>query len=113
MQMTSLLWPLIQKLQNVVSPVIEWAARKKLSIAPAKSQVTLFIPFNKQFNTCPVILINDVPVPLNKNPKILGITFGMMFCFYKHIAEILAKALQRLNLTLLRFWLRPCNASTS
>jgi hypothetical protein len=79
-------------------PFTEWAARKELSIAPAKSQVTLFSPFNKEYNSRPEMAIDGVDVPLCKYPKILGVTFDVMVCFHKHVAEIVAKAWQRLNL---------------
>jgi hypothetical protein len=44
-----------QKLQASVDSVVEWAKRKKLTIAPAKSQVTLFTPWNKQMHVRPNI----------------------------------------------------------
>jgi hypothetical protein len=37
-------------------------------------------------------------VPLCKFPKILGVTWHVMFCFHKHVADIVAKSWQRLNL---------------
>jgi hypothetical protein len=37
-----------RKLQEIFAPIIDWASRKKLTIAPSKSQVTLFSPWNKQ-----------------------------------------------------------------
>jgi hypothetical protein len=85
-------------LQETLTPIVEWAARKKLSIGPAKSQVTLFSPFNKEYNSCPEVAINGVDVPLCKYPKILGVTFDVMLCFHKHVVAIVPKASQRLNL---------------
>jgi hypothetical protein len=44
---------LAEKLQISVDEVVVWAAHKKLTIAPLKSQLTLFTPWTKQVNTCP------------------------------------------------------------
>jgi hypothetical protein len=70
---------LSRKLQEAVTPIVEWAARKKLTIAPAKLQVTLFTPFNKEYNSRPEVAIDGVDVPLYKFPKILGVTLDVMF----------------------------------
>jgi hypothetical protein len=86
------------KLQAVVTPVTDWAARKKLCIAPAKSQVTLFTPWTQQFNVCPDISINGVNITLCWNPKILGVTFDTMFSFAQHVLSVATKALQRLKI---------------
>jgi hypothetical protein len=88
---------LSQKLQDALAPIVEWAARKKLMIATERWQVTLFTPFNKEYNHHPDVSIGGVDVPL-KYPKILGVTFDVMLCFHKHVANIVAKAWQRLNL---------------
>jgi hypothetical protein len=52
------------KLQEAVTPIAEWADRKKLSITPSKLQVTLFTPWNQQFNSRPDVSINGVDIPL-------------------------------------------------
>jgi hypothetical protein len=78
-----------RKLQDSLTPIVEWAARKKLTIAPTKSQVMLFSP---------EIKIDNVDVPLNQFPKILGVTFDPQFSFRYHILAIVAKCSQRLNL---------------
>jgi hypothetical protein len=86
------------KLQKIVDEVLAWAARKKLTIASLKSQLTLFTPWMKQVNTCPNVSMDGIPLILNKTPKILGVTFDSLFCFARHIAAIAAKVHQRLNL---------------
>jgi hypothetical protein len=82
------------KLQNSLTPIVKWASRKKLTIAPNKSQITLFTPWNRQFNVRPNISIDGVAVPLCKSPK----TFDTMFSFKDHVAAIAAKATQRINI---------------
>jgi hypothetical protein len=86
-----------RKLQSSVTPITDWARDKKLSIAPAKSQVMLFTPWNKQYSTHLDVSIDDVDMPQCKTPKILGVTFNPMLCFHKHIQAIATKASQRLN----------------
>jgi hypothetical protein len=51
-----------------------------------------------QFNVCPDVTIDGVDVPLDRLPKILGITFNTLLCFNVHVAAICAKASQRLNI---------------
>jgi hypothetical protein len=87
-----------RKLQNSLTPIVEWASRKKLTIALNKSQVTLFTPWNRQFNVRPDITIDGVEVPICRTPKILRVTFDTMFSFKDHVAAIAAKAMQRLNI---------------
>jgi hypothetical protein len=89
---------LSRRLQEGVAPISKWADRKRLTIAPAKSVVTLFTPWNKQANVQPDISINGVVVPLDRNPKILGVIFDTMFTFRLHVIAIVAKSSQRLNI---------------
>jgi hypothetical protein len=51
-----------RKLQDSLTPIVEWAVRKKLTIAPSKFQVTLFTPWNKQYKTQPDVSINNIDV---------------------------------------------------
>jgi len=50
-----------------------------------------------QYNCHPTVNINSSPVPLDKNPKILGVVFDPMFTFSPHISSICAKAASRLQ----------------
>ena len=79
------------------APVLNWARDNKLSIAPDKSSVTLFTPWTSQYNSQPSVLIDDSPVPLDRNPKILGVVFDPLFTFSPHISSVAAKASGRLQ----------------
>ena len=68
-----------------------------MTIAPEKSSVTLFIPRTSQFNSYPSITINNSPVPLERNPMILGVVFDPLFAFSQHIS-IKTKASMRLQI---------------
>jgi hypothetical protein len=89
---------LSEKLQNSLTSIVEWASRKKLTLVPNKSQITLFTHWNRQFNVRPDVSIDGIAVPLCKTPKIPGVTFDTMFSFKDHVVAIAAKATQRLNI---------------
>jgi hypothetical protein len=65
-------------LDSDVKTVAEWALRKKLVLAPNKSLVTLFTHNRHQSNAYPQVSIDGANIPLNKNPKILGITWDQI-----------------------------------
>ena len=69
----------------------------KMGIAPEMSSVTLFTPCTRQVNSEPAISINNIQVPTNKHPKILGVTFDPLFTFTPHISDIAARASGRLQ----------------
>ena len=79
-------------------PLVDWATTNGLNIAPEKSTVTLFTPWTKQYNTHPQVTLNNELVPLNKTPKILGVTFDPMNTFSPHISSIAARASSRLQI---------------
>ena len=60
---------------RLMTTLVEWAGRKELSIAPHKSSVTLFTPDSHQFHLHPKVKIGDDVIPLNRTPKILGVTW--------------------------------------
>jgi hypothetical protein len=66
---------------NSVQTSAESAKTKNLVLAPEKSQVTLFTPWTKEVIAVPQVFIDGVPVPLNKKPKPLGVTFDPLFNF--------------------------------
>jgi hypothetical protein len=88
MESDSDLAELDRKLQASLTPIVEWAVRKKLCFAPS----------SKQYRTRPDISVDGIDVPLNQYPKILGVIFDPQFSFWYHILAIVAKCSQRLNL---------------
>ena len=79
-------------LHNHLSSIESWPSPMNLSIAPHKSSLTLFTPQYKQSKTQPQIIINNTPVPLEKEPKILGVTFDIHFSFSMHVKNITKRA---------------------
>ena len=84
-------------LSDSFAPIEDWARVNKMGIAPEKSSVTLFTPWTGQVNAEPQISINNIPVPTDKRPKILGVTFDPLFTFTPHVTEIAGRASSRLQ----------------
>ena len=78
--------------------VSEWAAGRGLSISAPKSTVTLFTPDTHQSHTHPPVTLNDTPLPLERNPRILGVIFDPHFTFTPHITSLIKRATPRLNI---------------
>ena len=68
-----------------MTALVSWTGRKELSIAPQKSSVTLFTPDTHQSRYHPQVKIGDALIPLNKNPKILGVKWDTHFTFGPHV----------------------------
>ncbi|MCP4061384.1 MAG: hypothetical protein GY738_29760 [Pseudoalteromonas sp.] len=82
-----------------LSSIADWASSNGLSIAPNKSTVTLFTPDRRfQSNLHPQVKINGSTLPLEKTPKILGVTFDTFFTFSSHISTITSKLSSRLKI---------------
>jgi hypothetical protein len=71
---------------EALSQIESWADKKNLKIAPDKSSITLYTPDPHQGKFHPQV------IPLNKYPKILGITWDTLLCFNHHIDDIVARA---------------------
>ena len=78
--------------------VTAWAQDRDLLLSAQKSTVTLFTPEYRQSHVHPIIPVNGTPLPLERNPKILGVTFDPHLFFHKHVEEIIRKAKPRLNI---------------
>ena len=75
----------VDEANRLMSLLVEWADRKELSIAPHKSSVTLFTPDTHQSHLHPKVKIDDDVIPLNRTPKILGVTWDLHLTFGPHV----------------------------
>ena len=75
-----------------------WAQSKNLQVSTSKSTVTLFTPEFQQSHLHPNVPLNGTTLPLDRNPKILGVTFDPHLKFHKHIESIVNRAKPRLNI---------------
>ena len=77
--------------------VCAWALERDLQISTQKSSVTLFTPQTQQSGLHPIVPLNNIPLPLERHPKILGVTFDPHFCFHKHVNSVVERAKPRLS----------------
>jgi hypothetical protein len=64
--------------------VSEWADKNNLKLAPEKCVVTLFTPWLRQLNHQPQVTLNGSLLPLDKNPRYLGLIADPLFTSNKH-----------------------------
>ena len=87
-----------ENLAKHAADVTAWAEERSLIVSAKKSTVTLFTPETKQSHIHPTVPLSGSPLSLDRNPKILGVTFDPHFHFHKHVENIANKAKQRLNI---------------
>ena len=88
----------VVKANRLMTTLVEWAGRKELSIAPHKSSVTLFTPDTHQSHLHPKVKIGDEVIPLNRTPKILGVTWDTHLTFAAHARDIIARSASSLRI---------------
>ena len=94
--------PDIQEAESTINGLLDdittWTIAKRLTIAPSKSSSTLFTPDTHQSNYQPQVFIQNSLVPLNKTPKILGVTLDTHLTFAPHINTIHTRASSTINI---------------
>ena len=90
--------PSAETLSAHAESVFAWAEEKGLSISAPKSTITLFTSDRHQSHTHPQVTLNNSPLPLERNPRILGVTFDPHFTFTPHITSLISRATSRLNI---------------
>ena len=76
----------------------EWAEERGLQISAPKSFVTLFTSDTNQSHLHPIVTLNNSPLPLERHPKLLGVTFDTHFFFNQHVLTVKKKAAERLKI---------------
>ena len=66
---------------------------------PIKSSVTLFTPDTHQSHLHPKVKIGDDVIPLNRTPKILGVTWDTHLTFAAHARDIIARSASSLRIS--------------
>ena len=89
----------VVKANRLMTTLVEWAQGKELSIAPHKSSVTLFTPDTHQSHLHPKVKIGDYVIPLNRTPKILGVTWDTHLTFAAHARDITARSASSLRIS--------------
>ena len=80
--------PKIPQLESMINSYLRdvsiYLKENSLLISAPKSVVTLFTPDKHQFQTHPDITLEDTQLPLERNPKILGVIMDPPLSFHKH-----------------------------
>jgi len=75
-----------------------WAEERDLQLSIPKSHVTLFTSDTHQFHLHPTVNLNGSPLPLQRCPKLLGVTFDPYLTFTPHVQTIVERASGRLKI---------------
>ena len=54
-----------------------WVRERELQISAPKSYITLFTSDIRQFHLHPTVEQNNTPLPLERRPKLIGVTFDI------------------------------------
>ena len=84
-------------LSSAATEISAQSTALRMPLLPAKSTVTLFTPWNKQYGRLPEVRVGNEVIPQENNPKLLGVTFDPFFTFNAHAAITAGKASRRLN----------------
>src|SRR5678815_4508310 len=68
-----------------------------MTASPLKSSITLLTTDRHQSSLHPIITLNNNPLPLNKTPKLLGLTYDTHMMFSPHIDQITSSTQRKLN----------------
>ncbi len=85
-------------LNNYLKTLYEHLQLLSLKISPQKSTVMLATPDSHQSKYHPQVAINNILLPLDKTPKILGVTFDTHFTFTPHCQTVIKKASKRITI---------------
>jgi hypothetical protein len=84
--------------QDYLTQIQTWLVENRMTASPNKSSITLITTDKQISNTHPQVLLNNIPIPFNKTPKILGLTLDPYLNFSKHIQNTTSAANRKLNI---------------
>ena len=79
---------LINGLNIYLSQVLNYINNKKLTVSTTKSTVTPFTPDTHEHHLHPQVKLADQVLPLEKKPKVLGVTLDTHLTFTQHCNNI-------------------------
>ena len=83
--------------QSYITQLELWLTSNRMSASAEKSSITLITTDRHQSSEHPQITLNNNIIPLNKTPKILGLTYDTHFTFTPHTQNIISSANRKLN----------------
>ena len=66
-------------LSRSANNIVASAEKLDMSVAAAKSSVTLFTPWTKEYGRLPQASVGAEPIPQDNNPKLLGVVLDPMW----------------------------------
>ena len=84
-------------LTSQATRVHQWAEERGLKLSAPKSTVTLFTPNRPEVHDHPEVRLNNNILPLDRNPRILGVTFDPLLTFRAHIDNLCTLAAPRIG----------------
>ena len=88
---------LIKGLNLYLSQVLTYIINKKLTVSTVKSTVARFMPDTHEHHLHPQVTQADQVLPLEKKPKVIGVTLDTQLTFTRFFNNIAANMLQRNN----------------
>ena len=88
---------LINGLNIYLSQVLNYINNKKLTVSTAKFAVKFFTPDTLEHHLHPQVKLADQVLPLEKKPKVLGVTLDTNLTFTQHCNNIAVRVQQRNN----------------
>jgi ribonuclease HI len=85
-------------MQQVCDRMCAWSDKWHMSLNVAKCEVTLFSLDAAEARLCPTLLMNDMPLRHEANPRFLGVTFDRMLKFGEHVRGIITRAKGRMRI---------------
>ena len=86
------------KINSYLREVSDYLKENSLLISAPKSTVTLFTPDTHQAQMHPKITLEDTQLPLERHPKILGVTFDTSLAFNTHCTNVADRIDKRNNI---------------
>ena len=86
------------RLTEHASRVSNWATERGMTLSAPKSTVTLFTSDNRQHEIRPLVTLGGEPLPLEKNPRILGLKLDPAFKFGPLVSDLVTRAAPRTNI---------------
>jgi hypothetical protein len=87
---------LVTKLNDYLPRLTDFLAARDLEISAEKSTATVFSTWNRE-PVAPDVLVNGLPVPFVKNPKILGVIHDSMMNWDQHAKYAVERTKSRNN----------------
>jgi len=84
-----------RRLKEYLSELASFFTSRDLLISVPKSSVTLITPATSEAKIHPQVILNEALIPLNKTPKVLGVTFDTMLSFANHAGDVARRTKQR------------------